>query len=91
MPVRQPQQFQSRGIVAGVDGTVASELSRIEGEFPGWRPWLSDAGRCWATRRDRWPGIPPEWWAMTVDGDDPDGLRKAIAEQERLANPVGAT
>jgi len=28
---------------------------------------------------------------MTVDSDDQDGLRKAIAEQERLANPVGAT
>jgi len=28
---------------------------------------------------------------MTVDADDTGGLREAIAEQERLASPVGAT
>lgn len=67
-----------------------AELSRIAGEFPAWRPWVSDAGRCWATRRGRQPAQPPEWWSMTVDADDPDGLRKAITEQERLANQVGA-
>ena len=60
-------------------GEAAVELSRIA----GWRPWVSDAECCRATR-------PPEWWAMTVDGDDPDGLRKAIAEQDRLASQVGA-
>jgi len=27
---------------------------------------------------------------MTVDADDAEGLRSAIAEQERLASPVGA-
>jgi len=27
---------------------------------------------------------------MTVDADDAEGLRNAIAEQERLASPVGA-
>jgi hypothetical protein len=26
---------------------------------------------------------------MTVDADDAEGLRSAIAEQERLASPVG--
>lgn len=77
--------------MADAHGEVADELSRIAGEFPGWRPWVSDGGRCWATRRGRRPADPPEWWAMTVDADDPDGLRKAIAEQERLANPVGVT
>ena len=77
--------------MADAHGEVAAELSRIAGECPGWRPWVSDSGRCWATRRGRQPVSPPEWWAMTVDADDPDGLRKAIAEQERLANPVGAT
>jgi hypothetical protein len=77
--------------VKGTDGEVAAELSHIAGEFPGWRPWVSDAGRWWATRRGRQSADPPEWWAMTVDADDADGLREAIARQERLANPVGAT
>jgi hypothetical protein len=76
--------------VTGTRGEVAAELSRIAGEFPGWRPWMSDAGRWWATRRGRLPADPPEWWAMTVDADDADGLRKVIAEQARLADLAGA-
>lgn len=76
--------------MAGARAEAVAELSRIAGEFPGWRPWVSDAGRWWATRRGRWPADPPEWWAMTVDADDAEGLRSAIAEQERLASPVGA-
>jgi hypothetical protein len=51
---------------------------------------MSDAGRWWATRRGRRAADPPPWWAMTVDADDAQGLRSAIAEQERLASPVGA-
>ena len=69
--------------MAVVHGEAVVELSRIAGEFPGWRPWVSDAG-------GRQPARPPEWWAMTVDADDPDGLRKAIAEQDRLADLIGA-
>lgn len=76
--------------MAGARAEVAAELSRIAGEFPGWRPWVSDAGRWWATRRGRRPADPPAWWAMTVDADDEERLRSAIAEQERLASPVGA-
>lgn len=76
--------------MAGARAEVAAELSRIAGEFPGWRPWVSDAGRWWATRRGRRPADPPEWWAMTVDADDEEGLRNAIADQERPASPVGA-
>jgi hypothetical protein len=79
------------GTVADAHGEVDAELSRIAEELPGWRPWVSDCGRWWATRRGRQPAELPEWWAMTVDADDPDRLRKAIAEQERLANPVGVT
>lgn len=79
-----------REIMEVIHGTVAAELSRIAEEFPGWRPWVSNVGRCWATRRGLQPTSPPEWWAMTVDSDDPDGLRKAIAEQERLAAQVSA-
>jgi hypothetical protein len=76
--------------VASAQGEVPAELSRIAGEFPGWRPWVSDAGRWWATRRGGRPAETPEWWAMTVDADDAQGLLEAIAEQERLASPVGA-
>jgi hypothetical protein len=76
--------------MAGARAEVAAELSRIAGEFPGWRPWVSDAGRCWATRRGRQVADPPAWRAMTVDADDADGLRSAIAEQERLASPADA-
>jgi hypothetical protein len=79
------------GPVAGTHEEVAAELSRLAEEFPGWRPWVSDAGRWWATRRGRQPVSLPEWWAMTVYAEAADGLREAIAKQERLANPVGAT
>jgi hypothetical protein len=75
--------------MAGARAEVDAELSRIAGEFPGWHPWVSDAGRWWATRRGRRPADPPEWWAVTVDADDEEGLRSAIAEQERFASPVG--
>jgi hypothetical protein len=85
------REYPGGGAVADAHGEVAAELSRIAVESPGWRPWVSDGGRCWATRTGRQPADPPEWRAMTVDADDPDGLREAIAEQERLANPIGAT
>lgn len=76
--------------MTGTRDEVAAELSRIAVESPGWRPWVSDAGRCWATRRGRQPAHPPKEWAMTVDADDPEGLRKEIAEQNRLADLIGA-
>lgn len=56
-------------------GTDTDEQIRAEiiREYPGWNPWQSDAGRWWAARTGR-----------TVDGDTPDELRAALAEQERL-------
>ena len=75
--------------MTGTRVEVAAELARIAEDFLGWRPWVSDAGRWWATRRGRQPVDPPDWWAMTVDADDADGLRKVIAQQERLAIPAG--
>ena len=73
--------------MAGTKAEVTAELTCIAGEFPGWRPWISDAGRCWATRQgSRLLPDAPEWWAMTVDADDANGLRSAITEQERLAS-----
>lgn len=68
----------------------AEELSCIERDFPGWHPWLSSEGRCWATRKGSSPADPPEWWAMTIDADDAAGLREAIARQEQPANAAGA-
>lgn len=76
---------------AALRGDIVAELSAITHEFPGWHPWVSSGGRWWATRLGAQPTDPPEWWAITVDADDADKLRKAIAEQERLANPVGTT
>ncbi len=70
---------------------TAAAQSAITREFPGWHPWVSSGGHWWATRLGAQPTDPPEWWAITVDADDADKLRKAIAEQERLANPVVST
>jgi hypothetical protein len=68
-------------------------LAALRREFPGWHPWRSSTGRYWASRiaaREK----PPELtfdasvtWAMTVDGDDPEQLRDAIAAQEASAPP----
>lgn len=66
------------------------EAAHASVEFPGWHPWVSSGGRWWAARKGRQPADPPEWWAMTVDADDAEGLREAIARQEQLAHPVGA-
>jgi hypothetical protein len=76
--------------VTGTHGDVAEELSQIKREFAGWQPWMCSGGRWWATRKGNQPTDPPEWWAMTVDADDAEGLREAITRQERNANPVGA-
>ncbi len=75
--------------MAGTRGEVAEELLRVERDFPGWHPWLSSGGRCWAVRKGRRPAHPPEWWAMTVDADDVDGLRGALTRQEQPADSAG--
>jgi hypothetical protein len=67
------------------DGT--GPLAAIRRQFPGWNPWRSDAGRFWATRKGRYPARPPGGYAMTLDGDTPDQLREAIAEQEKHVGP----
>lgn len=77
--------------MTGTCSDVAGELSRIGREFAGWHPWLSSGGRWWATRRgSSRPADPPEWWAMTVDADDAQGLRAAITRQEQHAARAGA-
>ncbi|MGH3278093.1 MAG: hypothetical protein ACRDNW_03040 [Trebonia sp.] len=74
----------------GTRSDAAGELFRIGQEFAGWHPWLSNGGRCWATRKGSPPADPPGWWAMTVDADDPQGLREAITQQEQYAAQAGA-
>lgn len=71
-------------------GDLAEELTRIEQEFTDWHPWVSSGGRCWATRKNSRPADPPEWWAMTVDADDPQGLCAEITQQEQYAAQAGA-
>jgi hypothetical protein len=63
-------------------------LAAIRRQFPGWRPWRSDAGRYWATRTGRPPaGTVLGGYAMTVDGDTAAELREAIEAQEDRAVP----
>ena len=68
------------GMVSGgqAAGQDYGPLAAIRRQFPDWRPWRSDAGRCWATRVGRLPA----GCAKTVDGDTPAQLREAIAAQE---------
>lgn len=58
-------------------------LAAIRRQFPGWRPWRSDAGRFWATRAGSLPRHPPAGYAMTVDGDTAAQLAEAIEAQEQ--------
>jgi hypothetical protein len=69
------------GDAAGVEGF--GPLAAIRHDFPGWHAWRSSAGRFWATRmeRRRRPDDAPVQWALTVDGDTPDDLRRALAAQ----------
>jgi hypothetical protein len=68
-------------------------LAALRRDFPGWHPWRSSAGRYWASRkanREKPADLPVDEsvaWAMTVDGDDPAQLRKAIEAQESGSPP----
>jgi hypothetical protein len=57
---------------------------RIEKEFSGWHVWVSNLGRYWAVRQGpdaRCSRDDPR--PMTLDGDDPEALRTALAEAEQ--------
>ncbi|WP_248959771.1 hypothetical protein [Sphaerisporangium perillae] len=64
-------------------------LAEIAREFPDWTIWRSDAGRWWATRhhllteRERDAGC-----AMTIDADDPEGLRERLLEQQERITSI---
>ena len=66
---------------AGAGKNTLSLLAAIRDQYPGWRPFRSDAGRWWASRVGRRPHNPPAWFAMTVDGDDLEQLREALGRQ----------
>lgn len=56
----------------------------IEGEFPGWQVWRSDAGRWYATRSgDLSDAQLQAGYAMTVAADDSAGLRRLLLDQTR--------
>jgi hypothetical protein len=66
---------------------IQPELDAIGKDFPGWQPWRSSAGRCWAVRLSGArpaDGVPAEW-ARTVDADTPEELRAVLGRQEGLA------
>ena len=67
-------------ILPSVQDTALDAAQRIEADHPGWHVWRSSIGRWWAVRQgpdahhgrdDRRP--------MTLDSDDPDGLRALLA------------
>lgn len=61
-------------------------LAAIAEEFPHWTIWQSDAGRWWAARqRPLTPAQRAAGCLMTVDADQPDGLRRQLRDQERRA------
>ena len=70
--------------MADADESVSIELASIRHDFPGWRPWLSDSGRWYATRIANVVPLeePSHHWARTVFGMTADRLRAALRSQE---------
>lgn len=65
-------------------GDFAEQKAAIEGDFPGWQVWRSDAGRWYATRSgDLTDAQLQAGYAMTVAADDASGLRALLREQTR--------
>ena len=62
----------------------------IEGDFPGWQVWRSDAGRWYATRSgDLSDAQLQAGYAMTVAADDSAGLRRLLLDQPRADRGEG--
>ncbi len=62
-------------------------LAEIAREYPEWTIWRSDAGRWWATRHHPLSSAQREaGCAMTIDADEPEGLRQLLRDQEERAN-----
>ena len=65
-------------------------VTEIEGQFPGWHIWRSNAGRWWATRtgtvlRREDLGVGR---VMTLDADDAKSLRAQLLTQANLDREV---
>jgi hypothetical protein len=76
----------ARGDAAGGQQESDDMMAGIGRDYPGWQPWRSSAGRCWAVRRSgsRPSAGAPAEWARTVDADTPEGLRAVLGRQEGL-------
>jgi hypothetical protein len=64
---------------------ASAEARQIEQQFSGWHVWMSNQGRYWAVRGGpdaRYSRDDPR--PMTIDGDDPDALRAALAGAEQV-------
>jgi hypothetical protein len=65
-------------------GDFEEQKAAIEGEFPGWLVWRSDAGRWYATRSgDLTDAQLQAGYAMTVAADNAPGLRELLLDQAR--------
>jgi len=65
-------------------------ISQLEAEFPGWHIWRSNADRWWATRTGvvvRREDLGTRR-VMTVDADDPSGLRDQLIVQASLDREI---
>lgn len=67
-------------------------VALLEGEFPGWHIWRSNAGRWWATRTGSVPHRDDlgTGRVMTVDAEDEVGLREQLATQVGLDRDIEA-
>ena len=72
--------------VEGLNDVLAEARAR----HPGWRFWISSAGRYWATRRGNVHAeLSPPGWAMTIDADSLAGLEEGVEEQNALPSHFG--
>lgn len=85
---RRDGNVAERGPGKGDQMSFDRHLAEIARENPHWTIWRSDAGRWWATRHHPLSvGQREAGCAMTIDADDPDGLREQLQDQERRENP----
>jgi hypothetical protein len=62
----------------------------IEGDFPDWMVWRSDAGRWYATRAGNLTDQQLlSGYAMTVAADNADSLRGLLSEQAHPGEGAG--
>lgn len=72
--------------MVAADMEIFDELNSLRAKYPGWHIWMSQARRCWATRKGH---ILPSRnhdsrWSMTIDADNAEDLDKQLEQQDRL-------